>query len=152
MIKHWSAHRNRVVGSQARRHIFAEGRTFYYDDPLFDSSAYSIILPEHMIMSRKNFASYLSSAFVSVRQAAGSQSVRCDGVALNSVITSITGSPPLRVLLPRSSVTDHYEACLETQYGRADFKLNGDYAIGHTECMMSIASLFDSFPLVSIFS
>ena len=113
----------------------------YVMDDLRLGGRYSIALPRALLLSRAHMALYASSPAPLLRYV-NEQEARCDDILLNALVGNATRRPPLRLLLPSGSVTDHFANCdFGNTPGVGGLTMQRNRSALRSECTLGIARL-----------
>lgn len=97
----------RMVAPFVRR---IEGHKYILNE-LYNSSAYSVVLPRILLAPTEYLRAYSNSSNTWFHEYIDTQEAHCDDIFLNMIGLETSKKPPLRVLLPEGSIVDFYSKC-----------------------------------------
>ena len=97
----------RMVAPFVRR---IEGHKYFLGN-VYDSSAYSVVLPRILLVPTAYLRAYANSSNTWFHQYVDTQEAHCDDIFLNMVGLEESKKPPLQVLLPKGSIVDFFSKC-----------------------------------------
>ena len=137
-LRWWRNDTQRLVAPYVR---LVRADLSYVMDDLRLGGRYSIALPRALLLSRAHMALYANSPPPLLRYV-DEQEARCDDILLNALVGNATRRPPLRLLLPAGSVTDHFANCdFGNTPGVGGLTMQRNRSALRSECTIAIARM-----------
>lgn len=146
MLRTWLAQpgQDRMVGPFAR---FTNNGKMYSMSEIFEGGRYEVILPRTVVLHRRYIENYASVMPEQIRQYVDDQEAHCDDIALTMATTNMTGKPPLRVLLPKSSIIDYFDCANGDRNNTGGLALQHSRSQLRAQCVAELHKSFNNFPL-----